>query len=381
MPAHRLAYIYKVMKNYDGIALFSGGLDSILASRLLMEQGKSIKCLHFFSPFFGHPNRVEHWQNVYGLDITPVDVSAAFTDMMRRGPKYGFGSAMNPCVDCKILMMRMAKERMAQYGAKFIVSGEVLGQRPMSQRRDTLNIIRRDADVRNILLRPLCAKLLDPTEAEESGLVNRSLLLSINGRGRKEQLALAEHFGITEIPTPGGGCKLTEKENTRRFWPVLSRLSAPDVNDFRLADVGRQFWYKDYWITIGRHKFDNEIYASLMRGNDLTFKIAGFPGPIAVGRSSQPWDAIAVQKAGSLMASYSPKACKAHEEGERIFVRVTQNKESSLVEVSPCRESDFKEPTWEDARDALYALRKPNESTTRDKHISDAYGALGEHHA
>ena len=173
------------MKNYDGIALFSGGLDSILAARLLMEQGRSIKCLHFFSPFFGHPGRVEHWQEVYGLDITAVDASAAFVDMLRRGPAYGFGSAMNPCVDCKILMMRMARECMEEYGAKFLVSGEVLGQRPMSQRRDTLNVIRRDAEVRDILLRPLCAKLLDPTAAEESGLVDRSRLLGLNGRGRK----------------------------------------------------------------------------------------------------------------------------------------------------------------------------------------------------
>ena len=266
---------------------------------------------------------------------------------------------MNPCVDCKILMMRMAREGMEEYGAKFLVSGEVLGQRPMSQRRDTLNVIRRDAEVRDILLRPLCAKLLDPTAAEESGLVDRSRLLGLNGRGRKEQLALAEHFGIAEIPTPGGGCKLTEKENTRRFWPVLSRLSEPDVNDFRLADVGRQFWYGDYWLTIGRHKFDNEIYASLLRENDLHFKLAGFPGPIALGRSSRPWDSDAVQKAASLTASYSPKACKAHEEGQRVFVRVTQGGQSSLVEVSPCRESEFREPTWEDARDALHALRRP----------------------
>ncbi|WP_446424592.1 tRNA(5-methylaminomethyl-2-thiouridylate) methyltransferase [Mailhella sp.] len=347
------------MKNYDGIALFSGGLDSILAARLVMEQGLAIKCLHFFSPFFGHPGRVAHWQKEYGLDIDPVDVSAEFVELLKRGPAHGYGSAMNPCVDCKIVMMTRARELMDGYGAKFIVSGEVLGQRPMSQRRDTLNAIRRDAGVRDMLLRPLCAKLLDPTPMEESGLVDREKLLAFNGRGRKDQLALAERFGITEIPTPGGGCKLTEKENTRRFWPVLSRLDAPTVNDFRLADTGRQFWMGDFWLAVGRHKYDNEIYADLQLDSDLHFKLAGFPGPIAIGRSSREWDAEAVQKAAALVASYSPKAVKAGEEGQRVGVRVTQNGQQSVVYITPRRESDFIEPTWEHARDELYALRKP----------------------
>ena len=351
------------MKNYDGIALFSGGLDSILAARLVMEQGLKVKCLHFFSPFFGHPGRIAHWTKEYGLDIDPVDVSDTFVELLKRGPAHGYGSAMNPCVDCKIVMMTRARELMQEYGAKFIISGEVLGQRPMSQRRDTLNAIRRDAGVRETLLRPLSAKLMDPTPMEESGLVDREKLKAFNGRGRKDQLALAEHFGITEIPTPGGGCKLTEKENTRRFWPVLSRLDQPTANDFRLADTGRQFWMGDFWLAVGRHKYDNEIYADLQRPDDLHFKIAGFPGPIAIGRSSREWDNESVQKAAALVASYSPKAVKAGEEGQSVGVRVTQNGQQSIVYITPSRESDFAEPTWEAARDELYALRKPAKKT------------------
>ena len=351
------------MKNYDGIALFSGGLDSILAARLVMEQGLKVKCLHFFSPFFGHPGRIAHWTKEYGLDIDPVDVSDTFVELLKRGPAHGYGSAMNPCVDCKIVMMTRARELMQEYGAKFIISGEVLGQRPMSQRRDTLNAIRRDAGVRETLLRPLSAKLMDPTPMEESGLVDREKLKAFNGRGRKDQLALAEHFGITEIPTPGGGCKLTEKENTRRFWPVLSRLAQPTANDFRLADTGRQFWMGDFWLAVGRHKYDNEIYADLQRPDDLHFKIAGFPGPIAIGRSSHAWDNESVQKAAALVASYSPKAVKAGEEGQSVGVRVTQNGQQTIVNITPCRESDFAEPTWEAARDELYALRKPAKKT------------------
>jgi hypothetical protein len=200
---------------------------------------------------------------------------------------------------------------------------------------------------------------MDPTPMEESGLVDREKLKGFNGRGRKDQLALAEHFGITEIPTPGGGCKLTEKENTRRFWPVLTRFDKPMVNDFLLADTGRQFWMDDRWLAIGRHKSDNDAYAELQQEGDLRFRVAGFPSPIAIGRSSRPWDAESVQKAAAFMASYSPKAVRAAEEGETISVRVTQGGQTYMVQVKPSRETEFAEPTWEAARDELYALRKP----------------------
>ena len=140
---------------------------------------------------------------------------------------------------------------------------------------------------------------------------------------------------------------------------MLSRLDRPTVNDFRLADTGRQFWMGDFWLAVGRHKYDNEVYAELQRPEDLHFKLAGFPGPIAIGRSSRQWDEETIRKAASLVASYSPKAVKAGEEGQSVGVRVTQNGKQVIVSITPCRESDFAEPTWEDARDELYALRKP----------------------
>ena len=350
------------MEQYDGITLFSGGLDSLLTARLLMEQGLAIKCLHFHSPFFGSPGRVEHWRKTYGLDIDAVDVGPEYVEMLKAGPAHGFGSAMNPCVDCKILMMRRTKELMQGYGASFIASGEVLGQRPMSQRRDTLNIILRDAGVRGLLLRPLCALLLDPTQAELSGLVDRSRLLGFNGRGRKDQLDLARKFGISEIPTPGGGCKLTEKENTRRFWPVLRRIGDPAVDDFRLADIGRQFWHGGCWLSIGRHQQDNEAYAGVLRPGDLLFKVAGFPSPLAVGRLGRDWSGEDVRDAAALVASYSPKACRSAQEGTPVPVNATLEGRTVRIEVVPSRETPFREPSWEDARDELYALRKPGKS-------------------
>ena len=353
-----LKIIIAPMEHYQGIALFSGGLDSILSARLLMEQGLSIKCLHFHSPFFGSPRRVDHWRKAYGLDIDSVDVSQEYVEMLCQGPVHGFGSAMNPCVDCKILMMRRAKSLMQDYGASFIASGEVLGQRPMSQRRDTLHIILRDAEVRGILVRPLCAQHLDATQAEISGLIDRTRLLGFNGRGRKDQLSLARAYGIEEIPTPGGGCKLTEKENTRRFWPVLRRLSHPTANDFRLADIGRQFWHNSCWLSIGRHQQDNESYASVLDKDDVLLKVIGFPGPLAVAKGGKRWSGQDMRLAASLAASYSPKACRAAQDGSTIAVSASAEGHSEKLAVIPSRESPFKEPAWEDARNDLHALRK-----------------------
>ena len=235
-------------------ALFSGGLDSILAARLIMEQGLVVRCLHFVTPFFGKPQLIPHWEKVYGLEVEAVDVGEAFVRLLRERPAHGFGKVMNPCVDCKILMMRKARELMKKWGASFLISGEVLGQRPMSQRRDTLNVIRRDAEVKESLLRPLSAQLLDPTAPEISGLVDRNKLLGIFGRGRKSQMALADQMGLKEIPTPAGGCKLAEKENSRRYWPVLTRLKEPTVEDFELSNIGRQYWFGDHWLSMAATK-------------------------------------------------------------------------------------------------------------------------------
>ncbi len=356
------------MSDYHALALFSGGLDSILAARLIMDQGLRVKCLHFISPFFGKPAQVRRWENVYGLDIDIIDVGEQYARLLGSGPAHGFGSVMNPCVDCKILMMRTARELLPKYGARFLVSGEVLGQRPMSQRRDTLNIIRRDADARDILLRPLCALHLDPTEAELSGLVDRGRLLGFSGRGRKDQLALAEQFGIREIPTPGGGCMLTEKENARRYWPVLENLGTPDAADFRLANLGRQFWLHDgdrhYWLSVGRNQADNERYAAQQRSGDMLFKLVNCPGPLALGRGLSGWPEEIIRQAAALTASYSPRARAAGESGHAVRVRITEcaehgeNAQSREVEVFPSRAGGFAEPAWEDAHQKLLALRR-----------------------
>lgn len=365
----------KSLHSYDAVALFSGGLDSILAARLIQDQGLAVKCLHFTSPFFGKAEAIPHWRKVYGLDIEAVDIGDEFSSMLAERPVYGFGKVLNPCVDCKILMMRCARGIMKELGVEILVSGEVLGQRPMSQRKDTLNVIRRDADAKDVLIRPLSARLLEETPAERSGKIDRSRLGAISGRGRKDQLTLAKQLGITEIPTSAGGCRLTEKENARSYWPVLLHTQPPEAGDFELANTGRQYWnFTDggapMHICIGRNQADNEKLLELVREGDILFKIASFPGPLSLARPfpGHPWDAEAVASAAAFAASFSPKAARfAAETGKPVLVKAHTGPDHAAVlrpveedavpalAVVPLRDGPWKEYPWDKAREAIRA--------------------------
>lgn len=351
------------------VGLFSGGLDSILAIRLVQEQGIQVTGLHCVSPFFGRPDQAPYWRVTYGIDIEVVDISDDFVNMLVRGPEHDFGSVLNPCVDCKILMLKRAGAIMKARGAEFIISGEVLGQRPMSQRRDTLNIIRRDAGVKDMLLRPLSALRLDRTTAELSGIVDRERLMGISGRGRKEQLALARRMAIADIPTPAGGCRLTEKENARSYWPVLAYTPRPSAADFFLANTGRQYWHvqeggEAFRLIVGRNREDNAKLVERAGDRDLLFTIREFPGPTALGRFfGKPWPAAAVLSAAALTASYSTMAAR-HAARLRGTIAVGVHRGSldlpgETMHVIPDRRPDFfwREFSWEQARDALKTMR------------------------
>lgn len=327
------------MKNqYDALALFSGGLDSILACKVIQDQGLSVLGLHFLSPFFGKPDKLARWSRVYGVDIVPVDVSEKYVEMLR-DPANGYGKQINPCIDCKILMLSHARTLLAEYGAKFLISGEVVGQRPMSQRRDTLNMIRNTADVKDVLLRPLCAKKLDPTPMEESGLVDRERLLDIGGRGRKRQMALARGtYGFKEIPTPGGGCLLTECESAGRYYQVLKNHPGPGLSDFLVSNQGRQLWAGEHWLAVGRNQENNTRLRELAAPADYAFFVLDFPSPFALGRPmpGRAWSPEAVRDAAAFVASYSPKAVAA---GGPVRVSVTRGSINHEVVVEPCRET------------------------------------------
>ncbi|MDX9833762.1 MAG: thiamine biosynthesis protein [Desulfobulbus sp.] len=279
------------------LGLFSGGLDSILACRLVADMGVRVIALKFVTPFFDHdllacPEQYAlDMRHTYGLEVELVDLSEGYLEMLDR-PTHGFGKHFNPCIDCKILMLTQARERMAAYNASFLVTGEVLGQRPMSQRRDTMRVIERDSGCEDILLRPLSARLMRPTRPEREGLVDREQLLTIFGRGRKQQKLLAANLGIVDYPTPAGGCLLTDPNLAGRIryfheglFPQALMRSA---DDYRLLSIGRQFRLGDgVWFIVGRNQRENEQLTSLRGSADWTLDLVDRPGPLGLVRFGQ----------------------------------------------------------------------------------------------
>jgi len=328
-------------KKYDALALLSGGLDSILAMRIIMDQGLTVLGLHFITPFFGKPDLIPFWKDHYGIEVEGVDIRQEYVDMMLAGPSQGFGKWLNPCIDCKIIMLSHAVALLPEYGARFLISGEVVGQRPMSQRADALNLITKRAHVRDVLLRPLCARNLPPTPMEESGLVDREKLYDWRGRGRKPQYAMAEQYGFTEIPTPAGGCCLTEADGAARFVRLLKHCTRPAPNDFSLVRAGRQYWAGSHWLTFGRTAADNDQIESCIEPTDYVFKLKDFPGPLAIGRPlAGDWDMDTVKDAAAFVASYATKARKhAEASGEPVKVSVRRGDAVDVVEVTPTRET------------------------------------------
>jgi hypothetical protein len=283
------------MQKITALGLFSGGLDSILACRVIADQGIRLRGLKFVTPFFDHDllDREEEYcrdvRHKYGLEVELVDLSQGYIELLR-DPAHGYGKNFNPCIDCKILMLSRAKELMARYGASFLVTGEVLGQRPMSQRRDTLNVISRDSLCRDILLRPLSAQLMDPTLPEREGWVARDKLFGFSGRGRKAQIALARELGITEFPAPAGGCVLTDPNlaaRIERFYQGLFAIGSSDISagDINLLLVGRQFRLPGgHWLILGRNEQENNRLLELREADDWLLHMPERPGPTALLR-------------------------------------------------------------------------------------------------
>lgn len=301
------------------IGMLSGGLDSRLAVRLIQNQGIEVTALHYYTGFcIANRNRrvgriekpsARNEALEAGADLAvPVEVIDVAQEYMSvvLNPRYGYGAGMNPCVDCRIFMLRQAKAYMEEVGAHFIFTGEVLGQRPKSQHRHQLRTIERDSGLEGLLLRPLSAKLLPQTIPEKMGWVERDRLLAISGRGRKDQIALAAEFGIGDFPQPSGGCCLLPDPNfARRLRDFLDHYAKETVTPEQMAllAVGRHFRLDDdVKVIVGRDEGENNFLEFAGTGQ-WQFRTVDHPGPVALtGDALTP---MHVEQIAGLTASYS----------------------------------------------------------------------------
>ncbi len=317
------------------VALFSGGLDSILAVRVVQEQGVEVEGLHFTSIFCRTApdsttcNEAEESAKLLGLPLTVYDSSQDLLELVRN-PGHGYGKHLNPCIDCRISMFRKAAAHMRNVGARFLVTGEIRGQRPMSQRRDTMVLIDREAGVEGLVLRPLSAKTLVPTMPEKEGWVEREKLLDISGRSRTRQMELAGHFDVGEYPTPSGGCLLTYESFADKVRDLIEHGEF-NVDNVELLKYGR--YYRAGAKTtavIGRNHEENEILTGLARNGDRVLQAVDFNGPLTLLRGEGSEDAL--RMAAELTARYSQGR-----DARVVRIRVKQSgaQDEQIVEVAP----------------------------------------------
>ena len=263
------------------LAMISGGLDSILAAKLIKDQGIEVIGICFKSYFFNEENAIKMTKQI-GIRLEVVDFSEEQFEVVKN-PKHGWGKNMNPCIDCHALMMKHSGRLLEEFNADFIITGEGLNQRPMSQNRQALNIVKKESGFSNKILRPLCALNLDPTEMELNGLVDREKLLKISGRSRKPQMELAEKWGIKEYPSPAGGCKLTEPNYSIRLRDALNRNENLTQKEIDLLRFGRHFISSNnVKIIVTRTAEEGTEIKKILSKEDLVFLPSHFNGAMAI---------------------------------------------------------------------------------------------------
>lgn len=261
------------------LAMMSGGLDSTLAAKLVKDQGIEVIAICFKSYFFNEKN-AERMTKQIDIPLEVVDFSKEHLEMVKN-PKHGYGKNMNPCIDCHAMMMKYSGELLKKYDADFIITGEVLNQRPMSQNKSALNLVKKESGFKEKILRPLCAKNLEPTSMELEGLIDREKLLGISGRSRKIQMELAEKWDIKDYPSAAGGCKLTEPNYSKRLRDLLENKKNPTENDMELLRWGRHFRNSDKCKVISsRTKDEGDIITSLLTKDDYIFLADKYKGSL-----------------------------------------------------------------------------------------------------
>lgn len=323
------------------IALLSGGLDSTLAAKIIQDQGIEVVALHFTSPFClcdkhspknirlnsGCRNEAFEVSKNLGIELKVMNKGNEILEIIKK-PKHGFGSNMNPCIDCRILMFKKAKVYMEEIGASFIFTGEVVGQRPMSQKKHIMSLIDKEAGLTGLVLRPLSAKLMPETLPEKDGWVKREKLLDITGRTRKPQIALAEGYNIKDYPCAAGGCLLTDPEFSKRLKDLL-KFGELTQDEIRLLKIGRHFRFSEHTkLVVGRDEQENEQLLKLKQEGDCIIFPKEAKGPAGLLRGKVAEDYIA--KSAGIIARYCDRIGV-----ERVEILFSSDKESGEIEVEP----------------------------------------------
>jgi hypothetical protein len=313
------------------LGLLSGGLDSRLAVCVMKEQGVEVHGVVFDSPFF----RLEAARAAADQLAIPLHVLEFTPDILSllKRPPHGFGSCMNPCIDCHARMLRRAGEFMGQNGFHFLFTGEVLNERPMSQTRRSLDIVAADSGYANVILRPLSARLLPETRPEQLGWVDRSRLLALEGRGRNPQFALAKQYGLTDYPTPASGCLLTDPGFCRRLKDLKNHEGLDNINLIRLLKIGRHFRLAEgVRLAVGRNHQDNLRLEEMAWAADYCLKVEDIPGPTALLMG--PSAGVHMEYAASLCARY---ADANGGETVRVSVSSPSGGEIQMLAVTPMK--------------------------------------------
>jgi len=299
------------MNPIKAIALLSGGLDSTLAVRLVLDQGIEVIAINFVTPFCTCTAKGKNCASCHtaasqlGVELVRKSLVEEYFKIIEH-PKFGYGRGINPCIDCRILKLKKAAELMKERGAQFLITGEVVGQRPMSQKLLTLLKIEKEAGLEGLVLRPLSAKVLPETIPEKKGWVDRSKLLGITGRSRKPQIQLAEEKNIVDYPCPAGGCMLTQPEFAVKVRDLIEHHIPLNSNDIALIKIGRHFRIsKHAKLVVGKNDSENKTILSLVKTDDLLILTDNVPGPAGLLRGK--FGSEEIQKALKLIAYYVHK--------------------------------------------------------------------------
>jgi tRNA U34 2-thiouridine synthase MnmA/TrmU len=340
-----------VKMNKKAVALLSGGLDSTIAIKLMLEQGVEVHALNFLTVFCtctskGCKHQATKVAEEFRIPIKIMNITEEYMEVVKN-PKYPRGRNMNPCIDCRIFTFKKAKEFMKEIGASFIITGEVTGQRPMSQRKQAIMTIEKESGLEGLIVRPLSAKFFEPTLPEKSGIIDREKLLNIDGRQRTRQIALAKDFGINDYPCPAGGCLLTDTCFSARIKDIFKYMPEYDISDLHLLKIGRHFRISDNLkFIVGRDEKENERLMTFAKQGDIILDIMDIPSPVGLARSSEanPSTLLGVnslsfaQKDIEVIASILARYSDSNGKSVTVSYKILPSQEWRTISASPASE-------------------------------------------